>query len=108
MLECILEVVGQRPEAALLDELHRCRGDHLILVVNELRKAVFGVADPRLQQRVAALDLFLDRQLLEHRHHALAQRASRAMLSRYSAALALMRASPCASDQRAAEMSFHG
>ena len=29
-------------------------------------------------------------------------------LSRYSAALALTRASPCSSDQRAAEMSFHG
>ena len=45
MLERVLEIVGERPQTALLDQLHGRRGDDLIFVVNQLREAVFGVPD---------------------------------------------------------------
>jgi hypothetical protein len=53
----------------------RCGRDHLVFVVHQLRQAVLGVADARLEQAVAAADLLLERQVLEHGHHALAHRA---------------------------------
>ena len=76
MLERVLEVVGEAgPQAALFDEEHRGGCHDLILVVHELREAVLGVADARLEQQVAAAHLLFDGQVLEHGHHTLADLA---------------------------------
>ena len=45
MRERMLEIVGERPHLALLDELDRRRRNHLIVVVHQLRERVFDVAD---------------------------------------------------------------
>ena len=38
MREHVLEVVGERPQAAFLDQQHRRRGDRLVVVVQQLRE----------------------------------------------------------------------
>ena len=42
--EHVLEVVGERPEPPLLDQLDRRRRHDLVLVVDELRERVLEVA----------------------------------------------------------------
>ena len=108
MLERVLEVVGEAgPQAALLDKEHGGGRHDLILVVHQLRQAVLGVADARLQQQ-------LPRRTFSSIGRSSSTGITRlrtwlsSRLSRYSAALAFTRASPCSSDQRAAEMSFQG
>ena len=78
MREHVLEIVGQRPQAFLLDQQHRRRGDRLILVVQQLRERVFDVARARPVDHVALADALLLRHLFDEQHHALARLRPRA------------------------------
>ena len=75
MRERVLEIVGERPHLALLDELDGCGGNDLIVVMDELRHRVLHVARPRLEDGVAAPHPLVRRHVLDHDHHAPAQLA---------------------------------
>ena len=74
VLEHVLEVVGQPPQSLLLDALDGGRGERLLLVVDELRERVLGVAHPGAEQRVRLPGLLLDGRVLQQRHQPAAQR----------------------------------
>ena len=72
MREHVLEIVGERPQPAFLDEQHRRRRDRLILVVQQLRDRVLDVAQARAIDHVALADAFLLGHVVDEQHHALA------------------------------------
>ena len=82
-------------------------GDHLVLVVDELRERVLEVADARLEEHVGAPHLFLERHVLEDRHHALADVAAQQVVQVLDARPS-GRASRCSSVYRAAATSASG
>ena len=73
MREHVLDVVGERPQLLLPHHVDGGGRDDLVVVVDQLQQRFLDVARPRLEQHVAAPDLLLERQVLEHRHDPLAQ-----------------------------------
>ena len=72
MRQHVLEIVGERPQPALLDQQHRRRRDRLVLVVQQLRERVLDVARARPVDHVALADALVGRHVLDQQHHALA------------------------------------
>ena len=66
----VLEIVGERPHLALLDELNRRGGDDLVVVVDQLCDGVLDVARARLEDHVAAAHPLGGGHLLDEHHHA--------------------------------------
>ena len=105
MREHVLEIVGQRPQALLLDQQHRRRGDRLILVVQQLRDGVFDVAHARAVDHVALADALLAPASLRPAASRACATSPSSRLSRYSMARDRSRASRSASACRTAATS---
>ena len=59
MREHVLDVVGERPHLLCAHDIDRRRGDHLIVVVDQLQQRFLDVARARLEKDVAAPHLLL-------------------------------------------------
>ena len=92
----VLDVFGERPALFRRDEVDGRRGNHLVVVVDQLEQRLLDVARARLQQDVSAPDLLLARQVLDRGMIRL-RTCPVSTLSRYSDALARARESPCSS-----------
>ena len=72
----VREVVGKTPDLLLADEVHRCRGNHRVVLVNELRQRVFEIAGTALEHEVRVADLVTQWRVVQDGHHALAHDAT--------------------------------
>ena len=107
MGEHVLDVFGERPALLRRDEIDGRRGNHFIVVVDQLEQRFLDIARARLEQDVSAPDLLLARQVSSAGMIRL-RTCPVSTLSRYSDALARARGSPCSSVQRTAAISRHG
>ena len=105
MRERVLEIVGERPHLPLLDELDRRRGNHLVVVVDELRDRVFDVARAGLEDHVALAHALVRRHVLDQHHHAPAEVAGEQVVEILERAGAEPRIARGAARARTASMS---
>ena len=76
MRQHMLDVIGERPDLVLPDNVDRAGGDHLVVVVDELQERFLDVARTRLDQDVAAPYLLVERHFFEHGQDLFAQGAA--------------------------------
>ncbi len=95
--------VRERPHASLGHEVDGGGGEHLIVVVNQLRERVFGIATTGPVQQVDPAHAFVLRHVLDDEHHAFPQRAGQHVVEVLAgtgarARVALLDREPCRTD----------
>ena len=73
MREHVLDVVAERPDSVLPDDVDGHRRDDLIVVIDQMQQRFLEIARPRLEQDVSALDAFFDGKILDDWHDPFAQ-----------------------------------